>query len=324
MERKIEFIIPDEFRGKTVEQFLKSKGFTKQSLVELKKHENNLLIDNKWVFVTHKLSGKETLVCNIFEDATSEKITPVCLGFDIVYEDEDILVVDKPYNMPIHPSLNNYENTLANAVAYYNLNKGLNYPFRCINRLDKDTSGLVLIAKHYLSAGILNKMMSKREIKRKYLAIADGDLTKPNEDLTKIIENIKSYNNKNFFYKRDNNLNSGKISLPIGRVDNSTIERFIDYENGEMAITNYNIIEVKNNKTLLSLNLETGKTHQIRVHLKALGYPLIGDFLYNPNDNSMNRQALHSHKLRFNHPISGKTLEFLSPMPDDMYKAFNS
>lgn len=323
MERKIEFIISNEFSGKTVEQFLKSKGFTKQSLVELKKHENNLIIDNKWIFVNHKLNGGEILICNIFEEAISEKITPVCLDFDIVYEDEDILVVDKPYNMPIHPSLNNYENTLANAVAYYNLNKGLNYPFRCINRLDKDTSGLVLIAKHYLSAGILNKMMSKREIKRKYLAIADGDLTKLNEDGAKTIENLKLYNNKNFFYNIDNNLNSGKISLPIGRVDNSTIERFIDLKKGEMAITNYNIIEVKNNRTLVSLNLETGKTHQIRVHLKAIGHPLIGDFLYNPNDNTMNRQALHSHKLSFKHPISGKVLEFISPMPDDMVKAFN-
>ena len=215
------------------------------------------------------------------------------IPLDIVYEDEDIMVINKPANMPIHPSLNHYENTLGNALAFYFEEKGTPFVFRCINRLDKNTTGLTLIAKNRVAGGILSASLADKKssgLFREYLAICRGSVL-PSE---------------------------GKITAPISRVDGSTIERKVDFENGEEAITNYKVINEKNGYSLVSLILETGRTHQIRVHMKHLGYPLIGDYLYNPDMEKMSRQALHSYKLSFIHPISKEQLEFTAPLPADM------
>lgn len=248
------------------------------------------MIDGKWVHINHHLNEGDKLIVNIYEEESSDKIPPVNLPFPVIYEDEDILVVNKPSNMPIHPSLNNYENSLGNAAEYYFQNKGENHVFRCINRLDRDTTGLTIIAKHYLAAGILHNEMRDRQIKREYLAIVDGIITS----------------------------DDGRIDAPIGRANGSTIERCIDYNNGETAITNYHVIKRFSDKTLISLRLETGRTHQIRVHMKHIGHPLIGDFLYNENDRRMTRQALHSHSLDFIHPITMKNMSFTIDLPEDM------
>lgn len=290
MKRSIEYLITDKDENITVEHYLRSKDYTSQSITELKKYKDNCVINGEWVHVNRKLIPGDTLIVTIHEDAASEKILPVNLPFPVIYEDEDIIVVNKPSNMPIHPSLNNYDNSLGNAAAYYYQSKGEKLVFRCINRLDRDTTGLTIIAKHYLAAGILHKHMRSRDIHREYLAIVDG-----------IIEN-----------------DTGRIIAPIGRVDGSSIERCIDYENGESAITNYKVIAHYYDKSLIALRLETGRTHQIRVHMKHIGHPLLGDFLYNPNDKRMNRQALHSYKLEFLHPITRNTLSFTAPLPEDM------
>lgn len=290
MKRSIEYLITDKDENITVEHYLKSKDYTSQSITELKKYKDNCVINGEWVHVNRKLIPGDTLIVTIHEDAASEKILPVNLPFPIIYEDEDIIVVNKPANMPIHPSLNNYDNSLGNAATYYYQSKGEKLVFRCINRLDRDTTGLTIIAKHYLAAGILHKHMRSRDIHREYLAIVDG-----------IIEN-----------------DTGRIIAPIGRVDGSSIERCIDYENGETAITNYRVNKRYSDMTLIALQLETGRTHQIRVHMKHIGHPLLGDFLYNPNNKRMNRQALHSHKLEFVHPITRNTLSFTAPLPEDM------
>lgn len=194
--------------------------------------------------------------------------------------------------MPIHPSMNNHDNTLANAVAYYYQSQGIPYVFRCVNRLDRDTTGLTVLAKHMLSAGILSEMVRNRNLHREYLALVSG-ITLPE---------------------------SGIINAPIARVEGSTIEREVNFEKGESAITHYKVIkrDSSRNLSLISLCLETGRTHQIRVHMKHLGYPLIGDFIYNPDKTYISRQALHSYRLTFTHPITGENMDFISPLPNDM------
>jgi len=294
VERHLIYHISSEHEGTTIERFLKSNGFTRQSLVRLKKTYKNVVIDNEWVHLTHRLGAGEVMDVTISEDDSSEKVVPVDLPFPVVYEDEDILVVNKPAGMPIHPSLNNYENTLGNAAAFYFEQRGEKIVFRCVNRLDRDTTGLTIIAKHYLSAGILHEMMRERRIHREYIAVVQG------EDMD----------------------DCGRVTLPIGRVADSTIERRVDFENGETAVTCYKVLERRNGLSMVSLYLETGRTHQIRVHMKAIGHPLIGDWLYNPEDKHMLRQALHSRRLEFVHPITGEDMIFTADIPEDMRRAF--
>ena len=233
----------------------------------------------------------DQLSITLIETESSENIVPTNLPLDIVYEDEDILIINKNANTPIHPSQGNYDNTLANAVAYYFQQKGEAFTYRCINRLDRDTTGLLILAKHMHSASILSSMVQNREIHREYLAVACGNV--PLE---------------------------GSIVAPIARVDGSTIERCVDEERGEYACTHYKTLLHKNGYSLVSLKLETGRTHQIRVHMKYIGHPLPGDFLYNPDYTAINRQALHSHRLSFKHPISGEMMEFVAELPADMKK----
>lgn len=295
MNRLLRYQIDAPHSGMTIQDFLKSQGFSSQNIVELKKMPESVLINGEWVYMTRRLSTDEELIIHIQENEVSEKIPPVNLPLDIVYEDEDILVVNKPADMPIHPSLNNYENSLGNAVAYYYAQQNKPFVFRCVNRLDRDTSGLTVIAKHMVSAGILSSMLADKRssgMTREYLAIVRGTLTPT----------------------------KGTIDAPIARKEESVIERIVDYERGENAITHYQVIEQKNGHSLVSLQLETGRTHQIRVHMKHIGFPLIGDYLYNPDTEYISRQALHSHRLSFVHPISKELMTFTAPLPEDMQK----
>lgn len=250
-------------------------------------------MNGSWYYVNDILHTGDLLTVTLLENEENTQILPLPLPLSILYEDEDILVVDKPAGMPVHPSQNNYDNTLANAVMYYFKNQGIPYTFRCVNRLDRDTTGLTILAKHSLGSAILSRQMINRQIHRTYLAIAEG--------LTPL---------------------SGTIDAPIGRKDGSTIERVVDPLRGEAAVTHYRRIAFRDNLSLLALQLETGRTHQIRVHMKHIGHPLIGDFLYHPDLSRIQRQALHSYRLEFIHPITGCPCEFLAPLPGDMARLF--
>lgn len=297
--------------AQTVKQFLSAQGFSRQTIIALKKQSESILVNEIRVPVNHVLHYGDTLTITLSEIHSSEKILPISLPLNIVYEDEDILVLNKPADMPIHPSLNNYENTLANGVAFYYQTQNSPFVFRCINRLDRDTTGLTIIAKNRLSAGILSEQMSRREISREYIAILDG-IGLPEH---------------------------GTVNAPIGRADGSTIERCVDHRNGEHAVTHYQVEKMNpsRNLTQIRLRLETGRTHQIRVHMAYIGYPLAGDFLYNPSVTTsatgkstdkeavtcpdaytISRQALHAQKLSFTHPITGEHLVFEAPLPEDM------
>lgn len=305
MERTFEYKINDTMSGKTILDFLRQNGFSRQNIIELKKQKESILLNGTWEYVTCKLHAGDFLVVHIQENTTNKEILPVHMDFSILYEDEDIMVINKPSKMPTHPSLNNYTNSLANAVSYYFAAQNIPFTFRCINRLDKDTTGLTIIAKHMVSANILSSQIATRQIHREYLAIVDGTL--PQKE--------------------------GTIDAPIGRVSDSLITRCVDEANGESAITHYKVLASTNNISLVLLNLETGRTHQIRVHMAHIGCPLIGDYLYHPNymecstirpSIPFTRQALHAYHLTFTHPITKEELSFKAPLSNDMSKIIES
>ena len=290
MNRTLTYEISTEYDSFPIDKYLKSQGYSSANITAIKKMPNNVVVNGQWVHMNRKLSTGEVLTVNISEDNSSEKIPPVKMALDIVYEDEDIIVINKPAGLPIHPSLNHYEDSLANGLAYYYESQGKPFIFRCANRLDKNTSGLTVIAKHLVSANILSTMVKNRQFHREYYAIVRDTLAEK----------------------------TGTIDAPIGRVDDSIITRQVDFENGERAVTHYEVIKENNGHSLVSIHLETGRTHQIRVHFKYIGHPLIGDHLYNPDFEYMNRQALHSHKIEFTHPITGSPMSFVADLPTDM------
>lgn len=250
-----------------------------------------ITVNHQLVYTTHRLQSGEKLVIKLTEENASENIVPVPMKLDILYEDEDLMVINKSAGIPIHPSQGNYDNTLANGIAFYFQEQ--QFVYRVINRLDRDTTGLLIVSKNMLSACILSDMVAARQIHRQYLAIVSGTLE-----------------------------GEGIVDAPIARAADSTIERQVDFIRGERAVTHYRALEQRNGYTLVQLELETGRTHQIRVHMAYLGHPLPGDFLYNPGDHAMSRQALHSWKLSFCHPITKVPMEFTEPMPEDMKQLF--
>ncbi|MCF2667997.1 RluA family pseudouridine synthase [Faecalicatena contorta] len=292
MNRVIDYIIDEAGDGLRIEQYLRRKGYSGQNLAEIKRMPKSVLVNGEHYYMKQKLNTGDHLSIHICETKCSEKIPPVQIPLDIVYEDEDIIVINKQAGMPIHPSLNNYMNSMANALAWYYQEQGKPFIFRCCNRLDRDTSGLTVVAKHLVSGNILSDMVRRRDIHREYLAIVRGHVSPE----------------------------AGTINAPLARKPGTIIERTVDWEQGETAITHYRLVEERNGHSLISLRLETGRTHQIRIHMKYLGYPLIGDYLYNPDMEYIGRQALHSHRLSFTHPITGKPMEFTAPLPKDMEK----
>ena len=290
MERIFQYTITSEYENKPIDFYLKSMGFSSQNIIELKKMPESILLNDIWVYTRTLLHTGDKLTVHLSESSVSDKIKPVPLPFPVVYEDEDLLVVNKPADMPIHPSQNNYDNTLANAAAYYFATKNIPFTFRCINRLDRNTTGLTIIAKHMVSANLLGKMVADKTLKREYRALCAG-IPSPAQN---------------------------SIEKPIGRLPGSTIERCIDELNGEYALTHYKVLESGTDFSYISLVLATGRTHQIRVHMASIGHPLLGDSLYNKNPGTkIKRQALHSYRLSFPHPITGQDLVFTASVPED-------
>lgn len=273
----------------SIEEFLRQKGYSHHIMTHLKRTERGIVHNGDWAYSSAALVPGDRLVITLTEDACSENIVPAPVPFEIVYEDEDLMIINKPSNTPVHPSVNNYGNTLANGLAWHFAQKKETFVYRCINRLDRDTSGLLIIARHALSAALLSSMVASRKICREYLAVAAGSVP-----------------------------DCGTIDAPIAREAGSAITRCVDFERGERAVTHYKCLSRRDGCSLVRLRLETGRTHQIRVHMKYLGYPLLGDYLYNPDYRIMKRQALHSARLSFDHPVTGIKMDFTAPLPDDM------
>ena len=291
IKRTLNYTIPPHFEGQTVETYLRSLGYSHRLMVHLKNTPDGLLYNSEPVFSSHRLAAGGTLTTTIREATPGYNVLPVRLPLCVVYEDEDILVVNKAAGVPVHPSQGHHDNTLANAAAWYFAQKGEPFVYRAVSRLDRDTSGLLVLAKHMLSACVLAGQMEARTIRRQYLAFVCG--LAPEE---------------------------GTVDTPIGRVPGSVIERQVDLEHGEPACTHYRrlLYNSERDLSLVRLRLETGRTHQIRVHMASIGHPLPGDFLYNPDYRHIARQPLHSHRLEFLHPVTGESMAFTAPLPADM------
>ena len=262
--------------------------------LKLKKNKKILLNGNPtYVDKEIVLGDRIKILLDFKEDNTN--IPAIKMDLSILYEDDYLLIIDKPTGIPVHPSILHYEDSLSSGVKYYFNTINLHKKIRPVNRLDNNTSGIVIFAKNEYIHELLSRQMQNKELKKEYIAICEGHL-----------EN-----------------NSGTIDAPISRKENSIIERCVKSD-GDTAITHYKVLNkfVKNNVKMseLLIDLETGRTHQIRVHFSYIGHPIVGDTLYGKESLLISRQALHAYKVYFKHPITKKNMEITSNIPEDILK----
>ena len=295
MTRRIVYEMKENYmtlsRPASCSEFLRARGFSRHLLTYLRHHENTLFLNGESVYTNHPVRKGDVLEVIFTDEISSERIVPNPMDLNIVYEDDDILVLDKPPFLPIQPSIGHYEYTLGNGVVAYYDKQGIPFVYRCVNRLDRNTSGLVIVAKNMASSAILYDEMKARRIRRTYFTVVHGRIDA-----------------------------AGTVDAPIRRRAASMIERCVDPENGQRAITHFAPLSYnpRNDTTALSVRLETGRTHQIRVHMAYLQHPVAGDTLYGWSEDVINRQALHSMSLEFMHPITREPVRFEAPVPEDI------
>lgn len=289
----LKYIVKDD-KYKDINQILKQEFNISSRLFHKLIINKHVMLNHKIVDTRNAVSIGDIVSVNLDFEETSENIVSTNIELNIVYEDDCFLVLNKPAEIAVHPSISHYEDTLSNGVKFYFESINLHRKIRPVNRLDFNTSGLIIFAKNeYVQECLIQQMMS-HDFKKEYIAIVER----------KFIEKI------------------GTIDLPIARKENSIIERCI-CENGQNAITEYKVLQEFDNFSVVHCLLKTGRTHQIRVHMSAIGHPLLGDTLYGSSSDLINRQALHSYKVSFVHPISHKFLKFTCDLPDDMYLILN-
>lgn len=294
MLMKLTYIVTDS--DESIKQILKNKFNMSDRFILKLKSSNSIYINGVPVFINYKIQVNDilTIIENSKED--SSNIVPNSnIKLNILYEDDFLLIVDKPSNLPVHPSILHYEDSLSNAVKYHFDKIDLYKKIRPVNRLDKDTSGIVIFAKNEYIQECLVKQMKQNVFKKKYLAVLSGILEK----------------------------DSGTISAPIARKNDSIIEREIR-EDGDLAISHFKVLERFNNMTLVEYTLETGRTHQLRVHSKYIGHPIVGDSLYGLQSPLISRQALHAYEVSFVHPINKEKMLIHSDLPDDIKKLIDA
>ena len=277
-----------------VKDVLKNHFHISDKLMSKLKKEKKIFLNDKNVYVTAPVNIGDLVKINLEFEEESENIVSIKMDLNILYEDEYLLIVDKPPFMPVHPSSNNYENTLSNGIKYYFETNNLNIKIRPVNRLDKDTSGIVVFAKNQYIQEALIKQMKTNDFKKEYIAVLEGNFE---EDYI-------------------------KVDAPIGRKENSIIERQVRND-GADSITKFYVLKRFENYTLVKCLLLTGRTHQIRVHSKYINHPIIGDSLYGNKSDLINRQALHSNKIEFIHPVLNKQITINSEIPNDINLLIN-
>ena len=283
MAEILRFIVPESFGGKPAKWFLKDFCSLSTRMITLLKRENEgIMMNGKKLRTVDPVTAGAEVVIRLPEEAPSF-IEPVSGETDVVFEDEFLLVLNKPPQMPVHPVKQHQTDTLANRVAYYAAQRGEDYVFRAQNRLDRNTSGLVLVCKDRFC---INKL--KGAVEKTYLALVHGRVER-----------------------------QGRVDLPIALRDGSKIVRCTSPD-GKPAVTHYRPLSVFDDISLIELKLETGRTHQIRCHMSSIGHPLLGDDLYGGSPELISRQALHCAEMRFVHPVTGETVSLNVMMPDDM------
>ena len=274
--------------GKTIKQILTSELQLSNRIIKNIKSVNGIKVNSINQNINFVVKFNDILELNI-KDEVSENIIPQEMPLDILYEDKDILVINKPLGLVVHPTAFYNKDTLANGVMYYYNQIGLSTKFRPVNRLDKDTSGIILIAKTQICHYNLSKQMINKTFIKEYIAVVHNALDEID----------------------------GIISLPITRNPKSLIERVVNVC-GQEAVTEYHVICQNAFSSVIRIILLTGRTHQIRVHFSHTGHPLFGDSLYGIPDDLISRQALHCISLSFNHPSNNTSLKFESTIPSDI------
>lgn len=278
---KLDYLATSADQSKTLGDFLRTKGLSRRLVVSLKRVPNGITVNGLHEKTVYILKEGDKVSLNLPDDTTEiEPNSELCVP--VVFEDENIVVFNKPHGMPCHPSIKHRTDTLANYFSFLYPDK----TFRCLNRLDRDTSGLCICAKDSFSA---NAVSGKAE--KIYYAAVCGEI-----------------------------LESGTVNAPIAREQESIIIRCVR-EDGQRAVTHYRPIKRARGFTLLEIELETGRTHQIRVHMAHIGHALAGDSLYG-DDRTISRQALHCGKLSFPHPITNEKITVFAPLPKDIEGLF--
>lgn len=283
MSRKINFFIDNYYDDKKIKEFLRNHGVSHRMTCILKNMPDGILLNGAHARTIDHLKCGDTLTLCIPEDQEQNTCTPVKLPLHILYEDEDMLILNKQAMIAMHETHNHQLDALSNAVAYHLKQRGRPAVFRAVGRLDKGTSGIVVCALNKFAAAKLSGKLYKE-----YLAVAAGVFT-----------------------------GTGTINAPIYRPDPMKTLRCVDVR-GEKAVTHWEALQTDGVKTLLKIHLETGRTHQIRVHFAHLGTPLIGDRMYGTPDETICHQALHCSRVKLVHPVTEANLEFTAPMPKEM------
>ena len=284
-------VISSEYDGMLLREYLRSVlRLSRAELTELKKRDDGIILNGVRVTVRAMLHEGDELVLSRDDIISSDGVIPVQLPLEILYEDDDIIALNKPPFMPTHPSHEHQSDTLANALAYYFEKKGIPFVFRAVNRLDRDTSGIVLVAKNKSSAFLLARQIAEFKVTKKYISIVSGEMTE-----------------------------NGRIEGNIRRIEEGKMRRGV-FDDGQYALTEYKVLSVKDGLSALLVTPKTGRTHQIRVHLSHIGHPILGDTLYGNENGSklISRQALHAYSLTFSLPSNNETITVTAPIPTDM------
>lgn len=293
----MQITISQTHHGVLLRQYLqKELALSSKMIKHLKFLPDGILVNGVRVTVRYVLKEGD-LLSLATEDRESAPISPEDLPIEILYEDADVVVPAKPANMPTHPSHDHYHDTVANALAFRYQCDSVPFVFRPINRLDRNTSGLLLIARHRHAAGVLSEAMRSGRIQKTYLAVLDGEMTQ----------------------------REGVIDACLHRTQQSIILREVcppDAPDADEARTEYTVLAVENGHTLVKARPITGRTHQLRVHFASVGHPITGDDLYGKPSPHISRHALHAQTLTFPHPSRDEQLTLCAPLPEDLCRLF--
>ena len=295
--RRLDLPITAELAGTKVDTLLKKHlGLSGTVVRRIKWLPEGILVDGVRVNTRYCPTQGQVLSVQLSDPERRSGILPAPGPVDIVFEDRDVIVLNKAPGLSVHPGPGHFSDTLGNFLLYYYDQSGQDCDFHPVHRLDRGTSGLMVAAKHPHAQEVLKNQLHTEDFRREYLAVCEG-VPAPL---------------------------SGTIDAPLGPKPGSLVEQMVR-EDGKSSRTHYQVREEKNGRALLHLKLDTGRTHQIRVHMAHLGHPLTGDFLYGTEDqNLIPRPALHSAFLSFRHPISGEKLDFSLPLPEDMERLLDS
>lgn len=291
---KLEYVVNEFTKYENVKQLLKEEFLMSDRLIVKLKNSKQIYLNNEPTFVNQKLKIGDKILVDLDFEETSDNIVPTKIDLDILYEDDGILIVNKPPFMPVHPSMDHFEDSLSNGIKYYFNSIRLKRKIRPVNRLDKNTSGIVIFAKNEYIQECLIKQMKSGSFKKEYLALVNGIIDKEIQ----------------------------VIDAPIARKNDSIIERCVS-ENGNRAITEIELLKTFDNYSLVKCNLRTGRTHQIRIHLSYIGHPILGDDLYGKKSEFIGRQALHAYMVSFIHPLTKKLFKIDAELPKDISDLIN-